>query len=224
MAFSLDELVPISSLQHLAFCQRQWALIYIEQVWTENVLTTLGRHVHERAHEPGSEQRGDRRIVRGLRLRSLRLGITGIADVVEFHRSDRPDGAVLPGVPGRWIPFPVEYKRGRAKELDCDEVHLCAQGLCIEEMMGFEVARGALFYGAVRQRHDVDFLPPLRERTSALAARVHELLASGRTPPPVRKPHCRLCSLQYQCLPELGKKKRASSYVNSAIQEAMVEL
>ena len=132
--YSEDDLLPISALQHLAFCERQWALIHLEGVWAENQLTAEGRVMHDRAHEPGTESRGDIRISRGLRLRSLRLGLSGIADVVEFHRCGRPDdvdGVCLPGVSGSWAPFPVEYKRGRPKSGPFDEIQLCAQALCL---------------------------------------------------------------------------------------------
>jgi CRISPR-associated exonuclease Cas4 len=134
LVFSEDELLPISALQHLAFCERQWALIHLEGAWAENQLTAEGRVMHDRAHEPGTESRGDIRISRGLRLRSLRLGLSGIADVVEFHRCGRPDdadGIRLLGVSGSWAPFPVEYKRGRPKSGPFDEIQLCAQALCL---------------------------------------------------------------------------------------------
>jgi CRISPR-associated exonuclease Cas4 len=134
--FTEAELLPLSALQHLAFCERQWGLIHLEQVWDENRLTVEGRHLHERADEPASENRRDLRIARGLRIRSLRLGLVGRADVVEFHRlpqEDEPstDTLTLAGVAGRWRPLPVEYKRGRPKADAWDEVQLCAQALCL---------------------------------------------------------------------------------------------
>src|SRR5579859_4686917 len=147
--YSEEDLLPISALQHLAFCERQWALIHLEGVWAENQLTAEGRVIHDRAHEPGTESRGDVRVSRGLRLRSLRLGLSGIADVVEFHRCGRrgdtsgkglvASGVALPSVSGSWAPFPVEYKRGRPKSGPFDEIQLCAQALCLEEMLGVPV-------------------------------------------------------------------------------------
>src|SRR5690348_6204744 len=139
--YSEEDLLPLSALQHLAFCERQWALIHLEGAWAENQLTAEGRVMHDRVHEPGIESRGDVKISRGLRLRSLRLGLCGIADVVEFHRRGRredatvanervpPDAVRLPSVPGLWTPFPVEYKRGRPKSGPFDEIQLCAQAL-----------------------------------------------------------------------------------------------
>src|SRR5216683_5044670 len=117
--FEEDDLLPLSGLQHLHFCERQWGLIHIEQIWAENRLTAEGRVLHDRAHEAGSETRPGLRIARGLRVRSLRLGLSGEADVVEFRAA--PDGAALPGEDGFWRPFPVEYKRGRPKRDHCDE-------------------------------------------------------------------------------------------------------
>ena len=125
--YSEDDLLPLSGLQHLMFCERQWGLIHIEQIWEENRLTAEGRVLHERAHQAGSESRPKIRTSRGLRLHSLRLGLVGQADVVEFHPSI--DGVVLPELEGLWRPFPVEYKRGRPKKNACDEVQLCAQAL-----------------------------------------------------------------------------------------------
>ena len=129
--FTEDNLLPISALQHLLFCERQCALIHLERAWQENRLTAEGRIMHERVHEGGDETRRDVRIVRGLRLRSLALGLVGIADVVEFHRA--ADGVAVPESAGTWRPFPVEYKRGRPKSEPWDAVQLCAQALCLEE-------------------------------------------------------------------------------------------
>lgn len=142
--FLEDDLLPLSGLQHLAFCERQWALIHIEQSWAENRLTAQGRVLHNRAHDGPPESRPGLRIARGLRLRSLRLGLSGQADVVEFYPA--PDGIALPGETGLWRPFPVEYKRGRPKAGRCDEVQLCAQALCLEEMFARPIPSGALFY------------------------------------------------------------------------------
>ena len=141
--FTEDDLLPISALQHLLFCERQCALIHVEGLWADNVLTVEGTHMHRRSDEGADEKRDGVRIVRALPLRSLRLGLAGRADVVEFHR----------GEPGAaWAPFPVEYKRGRAKRERCDQVQLCAQALCLEEMLGVEIPAGALFYGQAPPR------------------------------------------------------------------------
>ena len=188
--YAEDELLPLSALQHLLFCERQCALIHLEQVWDENRLTAEGRVLHERVHEAGDEKRGDVRLARALRLRSLQLGLIGVADVVEFQRA----GQV-------WTPFPVEYKRGQPKHNDCDRVQLCAQALCLEEMLNQPVPAGALFYGTIRRRLDVAFDTALRELTAQTAARLHKLLAAGVTPPAVCAPKCESCSLVGLCLP-----------------------
>ena len=186
----LDDALPLSGLQHLAFCPRQWALIHLEQAWAENRLTAEGRLLHERADLPGQSRRHDLRIRRGLALVSRRLRLTGRADVVEF----RPE------------PFPVEYKRGKRKPTDCDLVQLCAQALCLEEMCGVAIAAGAIFYGEPRRRIDVAFTPDLRARTESLAATMHHLYAARKTPPAQPGKHCQSCSLVDVCLPEATAK------------------
>lgn len=221
--YTEDDLQPISALQHLAFCERQWALIYLEGLWAENRLTVEGRHLHEHVHDAGNEAREDVRVTRGLHVRSLRLGLSGIADVVEFRRCPRDDGTTLAGLPGRWMPFPVEYKRGRPKRDRCDEVQLCAQALCIEEMLDCCVPEGAMFYGATRRRLAVPFSAGLRAHTEALAARVHELVREGRSPPPVYTKACDNCSLVEQCLPKaLGAERRSARIYLSRAIAAMV--
>ena len=231
--YSEDELLPISALQHLAFCERQWALIHLEGAWAENQLTAEGRVMHDRAHEPGTESRGEIRISRGLRLRSLRLGLSGISDVVEFHRrghqrdADMNDtqvlvgGVRLPGVSGSWAPFPVEYKRGRPKSGPYDEIQLCAQALCLEEMLDVPVPSGALFYGKPVHRFEVALTPSLREETERLAIRVHELMRLGVTPPPIyEKKKCDSCSLISVCMPaHLSKHRTVEDYISSALDE-----
>jgi CRISPR-associated exonuclease Cas4 len=188
---SLDAPLPISGLQHLAFCPRQWALIHLEQAWTENRLTAEGRLLHERADLPGQSKRRDLRTVRGLMLESRRLGLTGRADVVEFR-------------PG---PFPVEYKRGKRKPNDCDLVQLCAQALCLEEMLATHISEGAIFYGEPRRRIDVAFTAELRARTEALTQEMHRLYVNRITPAAVPGAHCRNCSLVEICLPNATEKR-----------------
>jgi CRISPR-associated exonuclease Cas4 len=204
MTYSEDDLLPISGLQHLMFCERQWGLIHLEQQWEENRLTAEGRVIHERAHAAGADNRPGIRTARGLRLRSLRLGLVGQADVVEFHHSD--SGIAMADVEGKWRPFPVEYKRGRPKRGACDEVQLCAQALCLEEMFGGKVLDGALYYGEPRRRTEVAFGKELRIRTETLARRMHDLYSRGRTPPPVYESKCDGCSLIARCMPRLLAK------------------
>jgi CRISPR-associated exonuclease Cas4 len=207
MMYDEDDLLPLSGLQHLMFCERQWGLIHIEQQWDENRLTAEGRLLHERAHDFGAESRPGLRVARGLRLRSLRLGLAGQADVVEFHRCDH--GLRLPEAEGLWRAFPVEYKRGKPKRDACDEVQLCAQALCLEEMFGSEIREGALYYGAPRRRFKVTFDNGLRGRTEALARRMHELYSSRLTPLATYEPKCDSCSLLAICMPRLLAKPPA---------------
>lgn len=191
----IEDGLPLSGLQHLAFCPRQWALIHLEQAWAENRLTAEGRLLHERADLPGQIRRQQLRTVRGLILLSRRLRLTGRADVVEF----RPD------------PFPVEYKRGKRKPNDCDLVQLCAQALCLEEMLNLPVPQGAIFYGEPRRRLEVLFTPELRARTEDLAATMHTLYAAKETPPAQPGKHCQNCSLVNQCLPHATASRLIAS-------------
>jgi CRISPR-associated exonuclease Cas4 len=201
-----DDLIPLSGLQHLIYCERQFALIHVEQLWAENALTISGKQLHERADLPGESFGADLRIARALTLRSDRLRLTGKADVVEFHRETAADGRDV------WRPFPVEYKRGRPKTGGADEVQLCAQALCLEEMLGIDVPRGALFYGTTRRRKPVDFTENLRNRVVAAARRCHELFDARLTPRVAQDKRCDNCSLFSICLPGVtGAPSRAKS-------------
>lgn len=239
------ELLLLSGLQHLQFCKRQWALIHLEQAWSENQFTAEGRSLHDKVHDSEIESRGDVRIVRGLRLQSLRLGLVGQADVVEFvsasageqrkiASSPKQAGnpcnndliyarVELEGVPGLWQPFPVEYKRGKPKIDDCDRVQLCAQAMCLEEMLKIPaggIAVGALFYGRPRRQKQVVLDKALRKKTEALALEMHQLHAAGKTPKAdyVRK-KCNSCSLYAQCLPKTtGIKKDVKGYLAKALE------
>jgi CRISPR-associated exonuclease Cas4 len=226
-----DDLLPISALQHLTFCERQWALIHLEGLWAENRLTVEGHQLHDRTHKPETESRGDVRIGRSLRLRSLRLGLTGVADVVEFRRvtdilesaatgaGAKPPGLRLPGVAGVWQPFPVEYKRGRPKLGPFDEIQLCAQALCLEEMLGAPIPSAALFYGQPRKRLDVPLTPALREQTEKLAAWLHELTRAGRTPVARYEKKCESCSLMSLCMPKTtGGRKSVDRYLAGVLE------
>src|SRR3990172_2429435 len=173
MSYSEEDLLPVSALSHLVFCERRAALVHLEQVWTENQFTAEGRNLHERVHQADNESRGDLRIVRGLRLRSFRLGLSGVADVVEFHRG--PTGIPLDNASGLWQPFPVEYKRSTLKHEPGYEVQLCAQALCLEEMLGARIESGAIFYGKSCRRQEVTFTDDLRASTEATALQLHDL-------------------------------------------------
>ncbi len=219
MRYAEDDLLALSGVQHIVFCERQASLIYVERAWADNALTVDGSHRHAGVHEqsPRRERRGDLLIVRGLALRSLELGLAGVADVVEFHRTGErldkkgvPQGAELPNLPGFWVPFPVEYKRGRPKPHRADEVQLCAQALCLEEMLGVSIAEGALFYGKEQRRVPVTLDDELRALTADAAFRLHRLLREGITPPAVREPKCERCSLLELCLPQAMTRRRSA--------------
>lgn len=217
--YSESDLRPLSALQHLAFCERQCCLIHIEQVWSENRLTAEGRILHEHVHKQESESRGDLYIVRGLKLRSLELGLSGVADVVEFHRVER-GGIELLGKRGVWRPFPVEYKRGKPKADRCDEIQLCAQALCLEEMLGAVIYAGALYYGSQRRRMDVAIDEQLRKTVRETVAKLHNLLATGITPKPVNDKRCRNCSLVDLCIPAAGKRRGdVAAYIEAGIAD-----
>lgn len=211
-----EDLLPISGLQHLLFCERRAALIITEGAWGENEFTARGVVEHERVHECGGEARGDVVIARGLRLRSLRLGLVGQADVVEFHR--RPScawdqGVRLEGRTGVWQPVPVEYKSGHKRVEDGYEVQLCAQAMCLEEMLNMGIPSGALYYAASQRRLDVPFGADLRDLTRLSAARLHEVIDSRQTPAADAGPKCRTCSLNALCLPATMRGRRASQYL-----------
>ena len=215
-----DELLPISALQHLAFCRRQCALIHIEQAWLENRYTAEGRLLHEKAHDGKTEMREGVRITRSLPLRSLMLGLSGVADVVEFHPVVAGEGIKLPGVKGTWRPFPVEYKRGRQKTGPFDEIQLCAQALCLEEMLDVSIPEGALFYGLPRRRTMVPLSDEIRKQTIDTANELHSLIDKGRTPPPEPGSKCERCSMKNLCLPEVNwSKRKLSNYMKFFFRE-----
>jgi len=235
--FTEDELLPLSGLQHLAYCERQWALIHLEQAWAENRFTAEGRQLHEKADSGKQESRPDLRIARGLQLQSLRLGLIGRADVVEFHRmASEPQAQAtgpqtfeaesaagnlvqLRGARGLWRPYPVEYKRGQKKRGNFDRVQLCAQALCLEEMLGVSIGEGALFYGKTRRREVVALDAGLRDETMRLAERMHALYREYRTPVVAYDPkRCDRCSLFSLCLPKTtGSSPSVESYIRLAL-------
>jgi CRISPR-associated exonuclease Cas4 len=187
-----EEAIPLSALQHYLYCPRQCALIHVEQVWSESALTAEGRLLHERTAEAGVEMRRGVRTITAMPIASRRLGVSGIADVVEMHRDES----------GCWRPVPVEYKRGRPKAHRADEVQLCAQAMALEEMFALEIAEGALFYGQTRRRVAIAFDAKLRRLTSDVAAAAHAMLATGATPPAAyEKRKCGACSLFGLCRP-----------------------
>ncbi|MGN0760128.1 MAG: CRISPR-associated protein Cas4 [Candidatus Ventricola sp.] len=211
-------ILMLSGLQHFAYCRRQWALIHVEQQWQENLHTAEGQVFHRRAHdEEQTEVRGDTIIVRGMRVQSERLGISGICDVVEFTRS--PDGIALAGREGRYQVHPVEYKKGAPKEHQADELQLCAQAMCLEEMLLCRIDEGSLFYGEPRRRTRVTFSPELRAQAEQMLGEMHQMDERGYTPRVKRHKGCSACSLKEICLPGMDRVPAASAYLRAHVQE-----
>lgn len=201
--FDEADLLPLSALQHYAYCPRQCALIHVEQQWSENRFTAEGRAQHDRVDRPEHETRDGVRLEYAVLLRSLRLGLIGKADVIEFYENKV---------------FPVEHKRGRPKPTHCDLVQLCAQAMCLEEMMQTEILAGAIFYGQPRRRQPVEFTPELRAETEQTVRKLHELIQSGKTPPPeYDEKKCSACSLFDICMPQTHRP--VSAYLADALSE-----
>jgi CRISPR-associated exonuclease Cas4 len=200
-----SDLLPLSALQHYLFCTRQCALIHLERLWFENKFTAEGKVMHERVDKGGDRDRGSVRIEYGLRLVCRELGLVGQADVVEFHKPDRD--------PGVWVPYPVEYKRGRPKKDNSDKVQLCAQGLCLEEMYNVEIHEGSLFYGKTRRRQQVPFIRELREETANTALLLHTMIRDRMTPEPFYDSKCESCSFVEFCMPRICKAKSVKNYL-----------
>lgn len=217
--YAEEDCLPLSGIQHIVFCPRQYSLIHVEQQWEENIYTFEGRVMHDRVDDPFFfESRGVLLITRSVPLISYKLGLYGVADVVEFHQC-QSNGITLQGRSGRWLPYPVEYKRGKPKRDDRDQVQLCAQAMCLEEMLGVAVPEGALFYGKTKRRQVVELDQQLRRRVVELSKMMHELFEQGITPKPVKTKACDSCSLVDICLPKTADRKSVKSYLdNTAFQ------
>lgn len=214
----ISEPLMISALQHFVFCRRQWALIHIEQLWQDNVRTVEGNLMHQRAHdEKQIEKRGDLIIMRALRVHSKELNVSGICDVVEFRR--HPNGIPLSGYEGLWQPYPVEYKHGKPKSHDADELQLCAQAMCLEEMLLCSVPEGSLYYGEPHRRTRILFTSEMREQVKSLLAEMHQYTQRGYTPRPKPQKGCNACSLKDLCLPKLHKTPSVTRYIGQHITE-----
>lgn len=218
MAYREEEWLQLSGLQHFAFCRRQWALIHIEQQWAENFRTVDGGILHEKAHDPTQrERRGDTLITRDMRIHSPTLGISGSCDVVEFHCGD--EGISLPGQEGLWQPFPVEYKRGAPRPDSANHLQLCAQAMCLEEMLCCDIPSGALFYGETRRREIVTFTAELRAQVRELLDQMHDLYRRSHTPKVKPTKGCSACSLRELCLPKLIRKKSVGEYLRQSMED-----
>ena len=217
MKYSEEDYLQLSGIQHFAFCRRQWALIHIENQWVENERTVDGIIMHEKAHSGDVESRGDAVIMRALRVFSATLGVSGECDVVEFNRN--ADGISLNGHDGLWQPYPVEYKRGKPKEHNADEMQLCAQAMCVEEMLCCTIPCGALFYGEPRRRTEVEFTPELRRAVEDSLNEMHDYYKRGYTPKAKPRKGCTACSLREICLPKMAQRKSVAAYVEGALNE-----
>ncbi|MFQ5577566.1 MAG: CRISPR-associated protein Cas4 [Anaerolineae bacterium] len=217
-----DEWLPLSGIQHFVFCRRQWALIHVEQQWQENALTAEGRILHRRADDPFfTEKRKGVIVARSVPVSSPVLGLTGICDVVEFTAAS--EGVQLPGRDGFYQPAPIEYKRGRKKRDHCDEAQLCAQAMCLEEMLAITISTGYIYYAQTRRRETVTFSDDLRRKVLKAAREMHAYYRRGYTPKVKPTKACRSCSLADICLPDLQTKRvAASKYIQRTIEEAQL--
>jgi len=207
--YTEDEYLLLSGIQHYDFCPRQWALIHIENYWHENYFTASGRILHNKVHEGASaEKRGNIITFRSLKISSNRLGVSGECDVVEFYQSDK--GIPLRNYDGLWTPYPVEYKRGKSKLNDCDRLQLCAQAICLEEMLCCVIEEGALFYGEPRRRETVHFSLELREQLESMTKEMHKLFSRKLTPKAKQGKLCSSCSINDYCLPKVSEKPEKS--------------
>lgn len=218
MDYKEEDYLQISGLQHFKFCRRQWALIHIENQWAENWRTMDGGIMHERAHDAElKERRGDLLITRDMHVFSSTLGISGACDVVEFRRSET--GVALHGQEGLYQPFPVEYKRGSPRADTSNALQLCAQAMCLEEMLCCEIPKGALYYGETRRREVVDLTAALRQEVRDCLSEMHTLYQKGYTPKVKPTKACNACSLKEPCLPKLLRGGSARAYVQARLEE-----
>ena len=203
--YTEEDFIMISALQHYVYCPRQCGLIHVDDVWHENVFTVRGNILHEKVDTDTYETRGTKKTVRGLRIHSFRLGIVGRCDVVEFMESK--------SAPGKEEIMPVEFKSGEPKENISDKAQLCAQVLCLEEMLNTRITHGAFFYGKIRRRNVVEIDNELRSQTESIITSVREIVSKKIVPPAVYEAKCRNCSLQSICQPKAMNKSKLNKYI-----------
>lgn len=218
MEYTEENYILLSGIQHFAFCRRQWALIHIEQQWMENVRTFEGKVMHEKAHDlEFREKRGGILTVRGMKVASGTLGISGECDVVEFHRSS--EGIPIHGREGMYRVIPVEYKRGAPKQHDADRLQLAAQAICLEEMLITDIDKGFLYYGETRHRVEVKIDSEIREKVWNMLSEMHGYYERGYTPKVKTGKFCGQCSLKDVCMPELCDNRSAAGYIDRMLRE-----
>jgi len=217
MVYDEDAYLNIAGIQHFAFCRRQWALIHVEKQWQENVRTVEGKILHEAAHEGFSgEKRGNVIISRGMPIFSRSLGANGVCDIVELHQDK--NGVRIYGRDGLYKVIPVEYKRGKPKAEDWDALQLCAQAICLEEMLLCEIPEAYLYYGETRHRQAIILDNDLRCKVRAIFLEMHEMYERRHTPKVKTSKACKACSLNEVCLPKLNRSKSASEYIRRIIK------
>lgn len=213
-----DHYLMLSGIQHFQFCKRQWALIHIEQQWEENVRTIEGQHLHEKADKPFvREKRGDKLIVRAMPVKSNELKITGICDVVEFIKDD--NGVEISGAEGKYVAYPIEYKRGKPKLNDSDILQLTAQAMCLEEMLLCEINVGYMFYNEIKHRVEVPLSSGNKSKVRSVVVEMYDYYRRKYTPKVKTGSFCKNCSLQHICLPELMNKRTVKSYIEGKLNE-----
>lgn len=216
--YAEDDFLMISGIQHFIFCKRQWALIHIEQQWSENILTVEGSQLHQKADQPYlREKRNDRIIVRALPVHSRELGLSGICDVVEFIRD--PEGVFIPKYQDTFQINPVEYKHGKKKSDLSDEMQVVAQAFCLNEMLAAEIVKGELFYFETRTRQTIQITEEKIEQLRSITKEMHEYWAKRWTPIVKISPKCQRCSLKELCLPILSKKESVATYMKRRLSE-----
>ncbi len=214
-----DDFIMLSGIQHYSFCKRQWALIHIEQLWKENYLTTDGNIMHEKAHDGYSfEKRKDTVISRGMPIKSMELGITGVCDIVEFKLDKK--GVEIYGREGSYSVSAVEYKRGKIKECNMDRLQVAAQTMCLEEMFCCTINKGYLYYGEMRKRVTVDIDEELRNEVRCIVDEMHKLFERRYTPKVKPTKSCSSCSLKEVCVPKMLNKKSVKEYMDDILGES----
>lgn len=213
-----EDYLAISGIQHFKFCRRQWALIHIEQQWAENEHTVMGELMHIKVHDPYlKEKRKDIIITRALPIASKEMGVSGECDVVEFHKCD--DGVRLYGHRGLYSVYPIEYKKGKPKLTEEDQLQLAAQAMCLEEMFSTNIQEGALFYGETRRREVIAISDALRKEVKEMFLEMHRYYERKYTPKAKKGKGCSLCSLKEICIPNLEKVISVKAYMSQILQE-----
>lgn len=215
-----EDFLSLAGIQHFVFCRRQWALIYIEQQWAENLRTIEGHIMHEAAHDDEfTQKRGDIIVTRGMPVFSRELGVNGVCDVVEFHKGGA--GVPIIGWDGMYLPIPIEYKKGAPKEHQADELQLCCQAMCLEAMLACEIPKGYLYYGETKHRQEVPFTGEMRGCVRAAMEEMHDYYSRRYTPKVTISKRCKACSLSEICIPKLCKNESAKDYINARIGEVL---